>query len=91
MTILANSRYANSSVVAVDKDGADVAVIVPSPAVAYSFSYVNHQVADGERPDTLAYQYYTDPTLWWRIAQANPEIMYWDSVPAGTIIRIPQL
>lgn len=91
MMILANSRYANSAVVTVDKSGTDVAVIVPSPAVSYSFSFVTHQVADGERVDTLAYQYYTDPTLWWRIAQANPEVMFWDDLPAGAIIRIPQL
>jgi hypothetical protein len=89
--ILPNSRYADSSVATVDKDGANVSVIVPSAAKSYSFAYANHQVAVGERIDSIAYQYYTDSTLWWRIADANPEIMFWDDVPVGTIIRVPTI
>ena len=91
MTIQPNSRYSNSTVATVLKDGTSVAVIVPSAAVTYSFQYVSHQVAIGERIDTLAYQYYSDATLWWRIAQANPEIMWWDDLTPGTVIRIPQI
>lgn len=89
--ILPNSRYSDSTVATVDKDGTDAAVIVPSAQRAYSFSYVNHQVAVGERADTIAYQYYTDATLWWRIADANPEILFWDDLAVGTIIRVPTL
>lgn len=89
--ILANSRYVDSTVVTVDKDGSDVAVIVPSAQKPYSFAYANHQVALGERIENLAYQYYTDATLWWRIADGNPEILFWDALVPGTILRIPQL
>lgn len=89
--ILPNSRYANSSLATVDKDGTDVAVIVPSTAGSYSFSYILHQVVQHERIDTIAYQYYTDATLWWRIAQANPEILFWDNLTPGIVIRIPSI
>lgn len=93
--ILPNSRYANSTVATLEAPaafgGGDVAVIVPSPASSYNFAFINHQVVHGERIDSIAFQYYTDPALWWRIAQANPEIMYWDNLPVGTILRIPQI
>jgi phage tail protein X len=89
--ILSTSRYADSTIATVVKGGNDVAVIVPGQQKAYSFTYVNHTVALGERIDSIAYQYYTDATLWWRIADANPEILLWDNLSAGTVIRIPQI
>lgn len=89
--IFANSRYADSTLATLTKDGQAVAVIVPSAQKPYSFQYVNHQVAVGERIETIAYQYYTDATIWWRIADANPEIMFWDDLPTGTIIRVPSI
>ena len=89
--ILPNSRYADSTVATVVKGSGDVAVIVPSAQRAYSFGYANHQVGVGERIDTIAYQYFTDATLWWKIADANPEILFWDDLAVGTIIRVPTL
>lgn len=89
--IVPNSRYANSNITTVMKDGADVAVIVPSAASTYSFAFVNYQVAVGDRIDTLAFRFYGDATQWWRIAQANPEIMFWDNIAVGSIVRVPQL
>lgn len=89
--ILPNSRYADSATATVSKDGAGVAVIVPSAAKSYSFGYANHQVAVGERIDTIAYQYYTDATMWWKIADANPELLWFDDIAVGTIIRVPLL
>lgn len=89
--ISANSRYANSTVVTVEKDGGNVGAIVPSAALSYSFQYVSHLVIQGDRIDALSSQFYGDPTLWWKIAQANPEIMYWDNLVVGTILRVPQV
>lgn len=44
----------------------------------------------GDRLDSLAYQYYSDATLWWIIAAANPELRK-DSVflDLGIQLRIP--
>lgn len=44
----------------------------------------------GDRLDSLAYQYYSDSTLWWIITAANPELRK-DSVflDAGMQLRIP--
>lgn len=89
--ILPGSRYADSTVAAVDKGGTNVAVIVPGAQNAYSFSYVGHTVTIGERIDGIAFQYYNDATLWWRIADANPEMLWWDGLEPGTILRIPAI
>lgn len=88
--ISSNSRYANSLLVTVKNDQQqDVHVITPSPAVAYTFTYTYHIVSGSERIDNIAYAFYKDPSKWWTIADANPEIMDWSSLATGTIIRIP--
>lgn len=37
---------------------------------------LEHTVQLGERIDLLAYEYYDDSRLWWRILDANPHISY---------------
>lgn len=44
----------------------------------------------GDRLDTLAWQYYEDPTLWWIIAAANNIHDAPLGLKDGTILRIPQ-
>lgn len=34
-----------------------------------------HVVAQGERLDQIAYRYYGEPTVWWRICDANPQFL----------------
>lgn len=88
--ISANSRYANSLLVAQTKDdGTVVNVVTPSDAKSYTFVYSYYVVVHGDRIDTLANAYYGDPTKWWKIGDANPEIMKWDNLVAGTVLRIP--
>lgn len=87
--IIAGSRYQDSSVVTVVKDSQDVAVIVPSMQQPFSFNYVTHLVTQGDRIDNISYQYYGNPTVWWRIADANPEVMFYDNLTVGSTIRIP--
>lgn len=87
--ITPNSRYAQSPIVAVNKDGQVANVIVASQQTAKTFSYVSHMMTDNDRLDNLANQYYGDPTAWWQIANANPELIDWSSIPPGTVLRIP--
>jgi nucleoid-associated protein YgaU len=93
--ILPSSRYADSPVVTVVAPGTfgggDISVIVPSMQQPFSFRYISHLVVAGERIDTLAAQYYGDPTMWWRVADANPSIMWYDDIMPGTILRVPVL
>lgn len=44
---------------------------------------------EGDYLDTLAYTYYSDPTLWWVIALANNLGKGRMSVPPGLQLRIP--
>jgi hypothetical protein len=49
-----------------------------------------HSVCQGERLDNLAYRYFRDPELFWRICDANPVLWPDDLVSAvGRSIRIP--
>ena len=89
MAIIAGSRYADSKVATVVKGGKDVSVIVPGMQKPFSFNYTSYQVVEGDRIDNIAYQYYGDPLLWWRIGDANPQVLFWDSLTPGIILRIP--
>jgi len=44
---------------------------------------------EGDYLDTLAYKYYSDPTLWWVIALANNLGKGRMSVPTGLQLRVP--
>jgi phage tail protein X len=44
----------------------------------------------GDRLDTLAWQYYENPSLWWIIASANNIHDAPLGLKDGTILRIPQ-
>lgn len=87
--IFANSRYAGSQVIPVDRDGQVISVIVPGPAQAQTISYVSHLLTAQDRLDNLANQYYGDPSQWWVIAGANPELIDWSALATGTVIRVP--
>jgi hypothetical protein len=89
VSIAANSRYASSTVVTVNDNGQLRQVIVPSEAVAYTFTYVSHMWTDTDRLDRLANQYTGDPTQWWMIADANPSVMNFATLTPGTVIRVP--
>ena len=95
MAILPNSRYVDSLVATVVAPetfgGGDISVIVPSMQQPFSFRYISHLVVAGERIDTIASQYYGDATSWWRIADGNPGILYFDDLAPGTLLRIPVL
>lgn len=89
MAISANSRYANSTIITLDVDGSSRQVIYPRNYGNFSFTYVTHTYSSDETIDGIANTYYGDPTQWWKIAQANPEIMSWYDLTPGVSIRIP--
>lgn len=89
MTVQAGSRYINTPIVNLDVKGQTRQVMVPGPQDGYAFQYQAYMVRGEDRIDTLAEAFYGDSTLWYQIAQGNPEILQWDNVPSGTIIRIP--
>jgi nucleoid-associated protein YgaU len=89
MTISANSRYANSTVVGATFEGQMIQVITPSQQTAFTFTYVTYVWTGHDRLDRLSYANYGDSSQWWRIADANPEILDFNNLLPGTLIRIP--
>lgn len=88
--ISANSRYANSTVMpSVNLDGNDAMVIQFTAPTDLVFKYTFHQVTADDRVDMLASRFLGDPTLWWVIANANPEILDWSELTPGYPLRIP--
>jgi len=98
--ISSNSRYRDSTVLTINKKNpsavaattistTDTLVIVPGTPVNFTFSFVYYIVDGSDRLDTIANAFYGDPSKWWQIADANPEIINWLIIPTGTILRIP--
>lgn len=85
------SRYSNSKLVIVQKGTGSVQVIVPSTARVYTFNYTFYTFGGQDRVDTVAEAFYGDPKQWWRIGDANPEILDWSVIAPGTKIRIPNV
>lgn len=91
MAISAFSRYADNKVTPIaSADGVTRSTIIvepPDQPATYSISTYTWQ--DGDRIDYLSYSAYGDETQWWRIANANPEILFWTDIAIGTQIRVP--
>lgn len=87
--IFVGSRYDGASIVSVlGSDGMyhpTVFRTIPSGTIQYN-TYV---VTEGTSFSDLAFKFYQDPSLWWRIADANPEVFYPDSITPGSVIRVP--
>lgn len=93
MTIYLGSRYENSLVDFVALNYRRDAY----PIVFYQFSdlglmtYSEYTWKTGDRLDSLAMSVYRDPERWWIIAEANPEVLDIQNIPAGTVLRIPSV
>jgi hypothetical protein len=85
------SRYANATVSRVPaRDGVTaVQAIVPAEPEAKQVTFAFYRWTETDRIDNVARYFFEDETAWWVIADANPEILMWDEVEVGTIIRIP--
>lgn len=51
--------------------------------------YIEHTWAYGDSYASLANRYLKDPTLWWKILEANPNVMDPFATSSGTVIRVP--
>jgi nucleoid-associated protein YgaU len=86
------SRYQACDVVApTDVSGLQAQVVaLRSPTRPGPGSGIEHLVVAGERLDQIAFLYYGDPTAWWRITDANPEVLHpLDLLRPGRRIAIP--
>lgn len=88
--IFEGSRYEHSDVVtllAADGQPHQTVLTEGQQTAPMSFSY--YTVKDGDRIDLLADRFLGDAELWWLIADANPQHMFFDYLPNGMTLRIP--
>src|SRR5690348_14060473 len=90
MPVKPDSRFANLPVLEVTApDGSTRHVIalrigrLPAPAES-----VPVRVQQGDEPDLLAWRYYGDERLWWRILDANP-VLYPLDIRPGDVLNLP--
>ena len=84
------NRYQNSKIFLTDK-GKRYYQNVKYPNIPLDITDIYVISTIGDRFDILAQQYYNDPSLWWIISIANPELpqnSYYP--PLGYQLRIPQ-
>lgn len=88
--IVIGSRYAGQPVVNVPVDAeGDTTACVFGPPAAGPASFMYYTVVQGDRLDLIAFRLYGVSDFWWKIAFANPEIVYPDNLVVGSIIRVP--
>ncbi len=97
-----SSRYKNARAFDPPPDGSEAFPGIRPREIGPATGVIEHVVKAGERLDHLARHYYGDDRLWWRILDANPELIFGlplmpvpDSAgPAedlvGTILLIPR-
>jgi phage tail protein X len=92
MLISRTSRYQrNITAVVDDRNGAPQRYIVHRQPVAMTLQVNDYLWRQGDRVDSLAASFYGSESSWWMIAEANPSVLDWVSVPAGTRIRVPRV
>ncbi len=90
MPVFTSSRYAAEPVLQVEDSWGNFHPTIYGPPSFQNSSFYHYIVRLGDRFDLLANQYLGDPTLWWQLADANPEVTYPDiDLTPGSVIRIP--
>jgi nucleoid-associated protein YgaU len=86
-----SSRYAPAATFT-PAAGVPPGLIRPRP-IASLPGVIEHTLSGGDRLDLLARHYYNDPRRWWRIVDANPEVVCGADIEApgqlGNVIQIP--
>ncbi len=83
------NRYKNISIIK-DLEGTRMYKTVKYPEIPRSDNDIYVISTDGDRYDVLAFNYYTDSSLWWVISIANAEYTQNSiSPPVVVQIRIP--
>jgi hypothetical protein len=84
------SRYSQIPIIKTPGNENRRFVNVKYPQISLDSQDIYLYIAQGDRYDALAYNFYKDPDLWWIINRANPNQDSASLYPAvGSQIRIP--
>lgn len=102
MTVRSDSRYSqNNLYYAAARDDKTLTLCVDRPLHTDSVgptntlittrpaTYMTYTWVFGDRLDALAYRFYGDSCLYWKIADANQNLFDPTTIKPGTVIRIP--
>lgn len=89
MTVGPFSRYADNKIISLSSKGVSRPTIIIEPPGSRQISFSTYTWRDGDQIEYLSYSAYGDEQSWWLIADANPEILFWNAVPNGTEVRVP--
>jgi len=91
---LKTSRYKDARRFEPDEQGVVRCKGVRPREIGAAVGVLEHVVQEGDRLDLLARHYYSDPRLWWRILDANPDLHSGVEISlrerAGEVILIPK-
>ncbi|MGP0628519.1 hypothetical protein ACTRW9_02305 [Nitrospina sp. 32_T5] len=91
---LKNSRYLKSKPFVPDETGQYVFQGYRPRAIGSVPGVIEHVIQEGDRLDLLARHYYNDDRLWYRIVDANPEVLFSQDLSGdigkGRVILIPR-
>jgi nucleoid-associated protein YgaU len=89
--IYSDSRYANGNIFRAYKPSTNAyEAMVTRNFPTEEAEYFVHTFKHDDRIDLIAFQYYNNGSLWWRIMDYNPEISNPFVIVPGTKIRIPR-
>ena len=80
------TMYSSSSRYAMTSDGKE-ADRKPLPNAV---RYTTYLAKSGDTFEKLAHRLYGDFSRYWEIADINPQVKFPDTIPVGTVIRIPR-
>jgi hypothetical protein len=85
-----DSRYSQLRPLTVTGPNGSPVQIVPIRFIAATTPIMSRRIQQGDRPDLLAYEFYKEPQLFWRIADANEAMRPSELVATpGSLIGIP--
>lgn len=89
--IFQGSRYETvPEINIVDSNGNSHPTVMAGTPPKVLGDYTFYTVKYNDRLDTLAYAFWGDSALWWRIADMNPDYAFFPSqIEPGTHLRIP--
>lgn len=80
--LTSDSRYRDTTLFQRRSDGSIVFPGIRSRPIGPAEGVIEHALRAGDRLDLLAQHYYNDDRLWWRILDANPQLLFgWPLLP----------
>lgn len=89
--IFSDSRYADGTLIkAQDSRNGTYRLGVYRKFPTRTVQFFQYVWAEGDRIDVVANTLMGNPSFWWQIMDANPEVPNPTDIPVGTILRIPR-